>query len=155
MPPLFFEFEQELTPILDFIKSYFNGDGQVVRLILVNLKAGGVIRPHRDIGYSLLHCHRMHLPLITNELVDFTVGGETKHLPSGSLWEINNATVHGVENRSDQDRLHLILDWVPNDTLREKDKKLEKWGKFYIFAHNVVRSINFRFNQLKRQKRIG
>ncbi|MBQ4800950.1 aspartyl/asparaginyl beta-hydroxylase domain-containing protein [Pseudoalteromonas sp. MMG006] len=153
--PLFFEFEQELTPILDFIKSYFNGDGQVVRLVLVNLKAGGVIRPHRDIGYSLLHCHRMHLPLITNELVDFTVGGETKHLPSGSLWEINNATVHGVENRSDQDRLHLILDWVPNDTLREKDKKLEKWGKFYIFAHNVVRSINFRFNQLKRQKRIG
>jgi Flp pilus assembly protein TadD len=32
----------------------------------------------------------------------------------GELWEINNGTVHGVENRGEDDRVHLILDWMPN-----------------------------------------
>jgi tetratricopeptide (TPR) repeat protein len=46
--------------------------------------------------------------------VDFFVGGEKKNMRAGELWEINNGLAHAVENRSDQDRIHIIIDWMPN-----------------------------------------
>jgi preprotein translocase subunit SecA len=39
------------------------------------------------------------------------------------MWEINNATLHAVDNNSDADRIHLIVDWVPNATVRPEDKR--------------------------------
>ncbi|UCH42092.1 MAG: SEC-C domain-containing protein [Gammaproteobacteria bacterium] len=39
------------------------------------------------------------------------------------MWEINNATLHAVDNNSDQDRIHLIVDWVPNCTVRPEDRR--------------------------------
>jgi uncharacterized protein YecA (UPF0149 family) len=39
------------------------------------------------------------------------------------MWEINSAKLHAVENKSDLDRIYLIVDWVPNATVRAEDKK--------------------------------
>jgi hypothetical protein len=39
------------------------------------------------------------------------------------MWEINNATLHAVDNHNDADRIHLIIDWVPNSTVRPEDKR--------------------------------
>ena len=50
------------------------------------------------------------------------VGGEQKVMRAGEMWEINNATLHAVDNQSDEDRIHLIIDWVPNATVRPEDK---------------------------------
>ena len=44
-------------------------------------------------------------------------------LREGEMWEINNATLHAVDNRSDAARIHLIIDWVPNSTVRAEDKR--------------------------------
>jgi preprotein translocase subunit SecA len=44
-------------------------------------------------------------------------------LGEGEMWEINNATLHAVDNRSERDRIHLIVDWVPNSTVRPEDKR--------------------------------
>jgi len=43
-------------------------------------------------------------------------------MKAGEIWEINNATVHGVENNSEDSRIHLIIDWVPNSTVRALQK---------------------------------
>lgn len=32
----------------------------------------------------------------------------------GELWEINNSLDHAVDNRGGEDRIHLIVDWMPN-----------------------------------------
>ena len=37
-------------------------------------EAGAEIAPHRDANYSLAHSHRVHLPIVTNGKVLFTVG---------------------------------------------------------------------------------
>ncbi|MCP4982292.1 MAG: hypothetical protein GY935_17580 [Gammaproteobacteria bacterium] len=42
------------------------------------------------------------------------------------MWEINNATLHAVDNHSDENRIHLIVDWVPNSTVRAEDKRPPK-----------------------------
>ncbi|MGI9202477.1 MAG: tetratricopeptide repeat protein [Woeseiaceae bacterium] len=112
---LYFELQNELHPLVDYVSSYYKNNGFIVRLLLAKLLVGGKIPQHTDAGYSLLNCHRVHLPIITNDKVDFLVGGETKNMQVGELWEINNGSVHAVENRGDEDRIHLIIDWMPNE----------------------------------------
>ena len=120
---LYHEFRKELKPVTDFIAEHYNHDGYVVRILFARLAAGGKIAPHTDGLYSLMKCHRIHLPIVSNDQVVFSVGGEDLVMREGELWEINNSTLHAVENRSDKDRIHLIIDWVPNSTVRPEDKR--------------------------------
>jgi len=112
--PLYDELEDEVRPLVDYISRYYKNNGFVVRMLLAKLLAGGKIPHHTDAGYSLLSCHRVHVPLITNDDVTFTVGGERKTMRAGEFWEINNGVDHAVENQGDQDRIHIIIDWMPN-----------------------------------------
>ena len=120
---LYTEFRKELKPIFDFITERFGPDGYIVRALFARLAGHGRIDTHTDGLYSLLKCHRIHLPIISNDQVIFTIGGEERVLGEGEMWEINNATLHSVDNNSDQDRIHLIVDWVPNSTVRLEDKR--------------------------------
>lgn len=112
---LYAELRDALEPVIDYVGRYYKNNGFIVRLILAKLVAGGKIPRHTDAGFSLLNSHRIHLPIITNDDVVFFVGGEELNMRTGELWEINNGTVHGVENRGAQDRVHLIVDWMPNE----------------------------------------
>ena len=117
-------FEAALRPALWMIADHFeqtesgqrlvreNGLGYFVRASLVRLKAGCGISAHRDMNFSLTHSHRVHLPVITNTGVSFTVGSETIHMPEGALFEVNNRRSHSVQNDGGDDRVHLILDFV-------------------------------------------
>jgi hypothetical protein len=117
-------FESALKPVLWMIADYYedtstgqqlireNSLGYFIRATLVRLKAGSGIDAHRDMNFSLTHSHRVHLPLITNDDVYFTVGNETIHMPEGHLYEVNNRRVHSVQNNGAEDRVHLILDFV-------------------------------------------
>ena len=117
-------FESALKPALWMIADHFeqsasgkalveeNGLGYFIRATLVRLRAGCSIGAHRDMNFSLTHAHRVHLPLVTNDGVLFTVGSETMNLPAGRVVEINNRRVHSVRNDGSEDRIHLILDFV-------------------------------------------
>jgi hypothetical protein len=90
-----------------------HGFGYITRAILVNLKANSTIPSHVDSGESLHACHRMHIPLITNEHCKFSVGEDTINMKTGEIWEINNTNkLHSVNNSSNTDRIHLIADWI-------------------------------------------
>lgn len=119
---LYSKFKKELQPLIDFIADYHQHNGFVGRILIAKLRAGGKIAAHSDGLYSLIKCNRIHVPLITNSKAIFMIGGEEKALAAGEMWEINNATLHAVNNRSKQDRVHLIIDWIPNDTVRNVDK---------------------------------
>jgi tetratricopeptide (TPR) repeat protein len=108
------ELEEEIGPVVDYIANYYRNNGFIVRAMLAKLHAGGEIPKHKDAGYSLMNCHRVHLPLVTSDKVDFFVGGETIQMRVGELWEINNGTDHAVANNGTEDRIHLIVDWMPN-----------------------------------------
>ena len=109
------KFETCLMSLESLLSTHY-GKGFTARLILTKLKSKGVIPEHRDIGRCFDISHRVHLPLVTNDEVFFTVGEETITMRSGELWEINNANrEHSVANKSDCDRVHLIIDWEPYD----------------------------------------
>jgi hypothetical protein len=106
-------FEQEVLKLEQYFKSIY-GRGKFIRIILVNLVAGGKISVHVDggPGYSSLELgNRHHLPIITNDNVIFYIGGEERNLKVNEVWEINNQKPHGVFNNSDEDRIHMIADW--------------------------------------------
>lgn len=113
-----------LTPLFREIANYYKSSpdtqakfdqtikGYFIRINLVNLQAGGMIRRHKDKGYWLSHSHRVHVPIITNDRVLFSVGNETINMKEGEVFEVNNRRVHSVVNEGAEDRVHLILDWV-------------------------------------------
>ncbi len=111
---LYSEFEEYLDQLVDYIARFYSDNGFVVRILFAKLRAGGNIRAHTDSGKSLLDCHRVHIPIVTNEGSIILVGGEEKNMRVGEMWEIDNSNTHAVTNMGEEDRIHLIIDWMPN-----------------------------------------
>ena len=112
----------DVAPIIERLKGHFGREGVFIRVLIARLNAQSEIKPHVDKGYSLINCNRIHIPLFTNDQVQFSVGGESRTLNEGEVWEINNADVHAVTNASDYPRVHLIIDWTPRETLLKEKK---------------------------------
>ena len=112
----------DVAPIIERLKGHFGREGVFIRMLIARLNAQSEIKPHVDKGYSLINCNRIHIPLFTNDQVQFSVGGESRTLNEGEVWEINNADVHAVANASDYPRVHLIIDWTPRETLLKEKK---------------------------------
>lgn len=88
--------------------------GKVVRAEIVEMPGSHDIRTHVDGGTFLNIARRIHIPLITNENVFFTVFNKTINMSVGSWYEINNILPHSVKNNSPSKRIHMILDILPN-----------------------------------------
>ena len=106
-------FSRQSQPLIEgIVAGHYKPGGIVIRAMIANLIAGANIVPHKDTDPSFAVGHRIHVPLVTNAEVDFSVGGEVFHLEEGIAYELNNLEQHGVRNRSKVDRLHLIFDYV-------------------------------------------
>lgn len=90
-------------------------DSKAVRIELVKMLAQTSIRPHVDGGDMLYLIRRCHIPLVTHKDVSFTVLNNTVNMKVGKAYEINNGMPHSVINNSNVDRIHLIVDLLPNE----------------------------------------
>jgi len=117
-------FEPVIRPVLGVTADHYDqspkgieltrkfGLGYFIRANFVRLLPGQAIDEHRDLNFSLTHAHRVHVPIITNDRVWFTVGGEALNIPEGEIYEINNRRPHSVLNEGNEPRIHLVLDYV-------------------------------------------
>ncbi len=117
-------FGKALNPLFAKVAQYYESapdimgkfgrpvQGYFIRVSLAKLRAGGEINEHKDMNFSLAHSHRIHIPLITNPDVKFNIAYESRNLKVGEVVEINNRRVHSVKNDGDEDRVHIIMDWV-------------------------------------------
>jgi len=101
--------EEELQECYNRIDKYYPGDQK--RVLLVSLPAGCNVEEHTDSGYHLETCHRIHVPIITNDDVLFFCNNVQVPMVAGSIVDFNNNARHKVINKSSQDRIHLIIDW--------------------------------------------
>lgn len=86
---------------------------------LLKLGAGSRIIEHRDYNLSLDDDDvRLHVAITTGPLVDFYLNGERVVMNPGECWYINANLPHKVDNRSDLDRVHLVIDCKVDDWLR-------------------------------------
>lgn len=100
-------------------------DGKMGQVLFIKLEAGKSIDKHIDGGEYLKCVARHHIPIITNLDVAFIIGGESKHLQEGECWEISNIKEHAVINNGNADRIHLLIDIIPNKFLPSKEGKNE------------------------------
>lgn len=117
-----FERVEELRPDLEIFYTEVN-----------YILPGESIKPHKDNGGGLEARHwflggacRIHVPLVTNTDAIMTSGGESKHLPVGTVYEFHNNLDHYVENRGSSPRVHLVMDLVPKKYKLDLDHFLKK-----------------------------
>jgi hypothetical protein len=89
-------------------------EGKVIRSEVINMLPNSRIRSHFDRSDVLYLSRRFHIPITTNKKCIFTVERENFHLQQGNLYELNNRRYHSVENASNENRIHLIIDVIPN-----------------------------------------
>jgi len=91
---------------------------QAVRFL--RLKAGSIIKEHRDheLGFEDGEI-RLHIPVITNPGVEFVLNQVRVIMNEGDCWYLNVNQPHRVANHGPTDRIHLVIDCVVNDWLRE------------------------------------
>ncbi len=91
---------------------------QAVRFM--RLKAGSSIKEHQDyqLGYEDGEI-RVHIPVVTNPEVEFVLNGVRIDMTAGECWYLNFNLPHRVANRGTSDRIHLVVDCIVNDWLRE------------------------------------
>jgi hypothetical protein len=104
-----------LSPLLKKLNIRY-GPGTIYRMQLSTMFGeGSCINPHSDIGLDFLFSHRIHIPIITNENIDFFIEDKKFNLKCNSVYEINNSKFHSVINKNQNfERIHLIIDFVEN-----------------------------------------
>lgn len=133
------------TPILEKC-SYFKEviDGfkcPIYRVRLSKLAAGTSINPHRDKGDTwAVGKIRLHIPIYTNEDIWFFIDDQRVVMAEGECWYTDVSHLHSVTNRSNEDRVHLLLDvgvnnWLrsvfPKESLISKARNLKTKARFF------------------------
>ena len=106
-----------VKPIIEDLEQMHGG--RVGRAIFPKLSAKKSIGGHIDGGQYLSVVRRHHIPIITNPDVWFNVGEGWVNMFEGECWEINNRKWHEVSNESNEDRVHLLIDIIPNKALQK------------------------------------
>ena len=95
--------ELQMNKILDAIPA------EKERVRLMKLKAGKIVR--------------LHIPIITTrevKMISWLKGGIAEfHMAKGECWWLDVSLPHKVENDSDIDRVHLVVDIFNNDNIKE------------------------------------
>ena len=105
--------------MLDCFDCFDCFDCELDAVRLMRLGAGSIIREHRDLDLSIEEdVVRLHVPIVTDEKVDFRLNGRSIRMRAGECWYLRLSDPHSVANRSRQDRVHLVIDAQVNDWLR-------------------------------------
>jgi hypothetical protein len=100
-------------PYFREILDQFACEKENVRLLA--LSPGSDIKTHRDRGMGYPDgCFRIHIPITTDEQVDFIVDGQHLHMAAGSCWYANFDLPHSVRHRGQTRRIHLVMDCQRN-----------------------------------------
>jgi hypothetical protein len=106
-----------VQPIIYELEQIHNG--KVGKVLFPRLKAKNKIYKHWDSTEYLNVVRRHHIPIITNKNVYFYVDDGALNMFEGECWEINNMKSHEVINNSDEDRIHLMIDIIPNKYIND------------------------------------
>lgn len=90
-------------------------NGKRGKVVFIKLPAGCHVDTHRDRGYYLSIIRRHHIPIISNDSCMFEVEYDNIVMEEGECWEINNSRYHFVNNTGSTDRVHLMIDIIPDN----------------------------------------
>ncbi len=106
------------SPYLQQILHSFKCPLQAVRLLKLN--AGASIKEHNDADLCFEKGEiRLHIPVITHSNVEFYLQDERLITNEGECWYMNFNLPHRITNNSTINRIHLVIDAVVNDWVKQ------------------------------------
>ncbi len=100
------------------ILDQFQCEKTLVRLL--KLTPGSRISEHTDPDLSFWNKFaRIHIPILTNDQVQFTLDGEALKMKPGECWFGEFCKPHSVANNGHSNRIHLVVDLEVNEWLHE------------------------------------
>lgn len=116
----------EKSPYMRALIDDIPGAKESIRLMA--LYPGAEIKPHKDLECSYADgVYRIHIPISTHPDVEFYLEGERIMMEEGSCWYLDFSKTHQIINRSEQIRVHLVIDGI-------RDKDTDVW----FFEHGYV-----------------
>jgi len=107
---------KELTYIQSIIQSF---KCKPLSVRLLKLAPGSSIKTHKDPDLTFWNGFvRIHIPIRTNEKVQFLLDGKKLVMKPGECWFGEFCKPHSVANNGSTDRIHLVIDLEVNDWLR-------------------------------------
>jgi hypothetical protein len=110
---LYDKYKDVLNLVLEELKKHYKFNKYAAFLARLNPRSA--IDSHVDKGVFLTTCHRVHVPLQTNQSVAYAIDGKEYYWEAGNIYEFDNTKMHGVFNRSDEYRIHLVLNLYPEE----------------------------------------
>ena len=104
----------ESCPYFQEVVDQFQCKKETIRIM--NMTPGEEMKVHTDLkcGYED-GAFRVHIPIKTNDQVEFRLEESLLKMRPGETWYINANLPHGVKNNGQTDRVHLVLDCIRND----------------------------------------
>jgi hypothetical protein len=108
------------TPLLqscDYFRRVLDSFECALRVArLMRLTPGSRIKEHTDQVLSFEDgIVRVHVPVTTNDAVEFRLNRRRVILEAGSAWYLRLSDPHSVANHGSTDRVHLVIDANVND----------------------------------------
>ncbi len=126
----------ERCPYYQEVLSYFQCRLSSVRLM--RLAAGASILEHTDdMGEDERAELRIHIPVQTNPAIDFFINHQRIPMQVGEMWFGDFRLPHSVDNKSTEDRIHLVVDCVVNEWLLEQVRQAEYMQQSLDFLQQI------------------
>ena len=125
-------FKEDFFKTLGIKLTELFGEGDFWTIMFNKLKGHAGIPPHSDVSLQTFAppTPRIHVPIITNEDVFFVLEDIEHHMELGKIYYFDNYKTHHVSNHSDEDRVHLVIDWKPNSS-----KVIKTFPEFHEFSN--------------------
>ena len=96
----------------------FESPVEAVRFL--RLTPGTVVLEHTDFQHGFEYgIARIHIPVVSPAEADFILDDERLELAEGECWYVNVHLKHRLANRDVRDRVHLVIDTIVDDWLRD------------------------------------
>jgi hypothetical protein len=119
--------DTELMPAFPSVRNILDHfPCSILSVRFLRLQKGGIIKEHFDNALSFEDGEvRLHIPVETNDGVEFMSNGKSLMMAEGECWYINAGLPHSAANKGETDRIHLVIDCFVNDWVRSFFPKIE------------------------------
>ena len=104
-------YRESMEKVKDELKKHYEFSNYMV--FFAKLLPKSQVGFHVDRGGFLEACHRIHIPLKTNDQVSYIIESVPYKWTKNNIYEFDNTRIHGVANDSEQDRIHLMFNLFP------------------------------------------
>ena len=106
--------------VIKFLKKFNLDKSDITKFVIYYLEPGSNIPPHRDnSGASINDRIRFHIPIKTNDSVEFIVTKEKIKMIPGDLWILDTSYEHSVYNGGSSSRSHFVIECEINSTINK------------------------------------